>query len=175
VKRGRYGGIGRAKPAQYPHFSFCPTQAIRMIINCSIIKYRFRERRGNRMIQNNPMPKQRHGCLTAWLIVAIIANSAVGLFYFFNLAASGSMPHLSAWALPLLILLSFFNVLCAILLFRWKKLGFWGFCLSSTLAIIINLALGLGIFQSAVGLIGIAVLYGVLQIGKENKGWPQLE
>jgi hypothetical protein len=43
------------------------------------------------------------------------------------------------------------------------------------LAIIINLALGLGIFQSAVGLIGIAVLYGVLQIGKENKGWPQLE
>jgi hypothetical protein len=34
--------------------------------------------------------------------------------------------------------------------------------------------LGLGVL-SFVGLVGIAMLYGVLHIGKENKGWSQLE
>lgn len=28
---------------------------------------------------------------------------------------------------------------------------------------------------SILGLVGIAILYGVLQISDENKGWPQLE
>jgi hypothetical protein len=29
--------------------------------------------------------------------------------------------------------------------------------------------------SSLLGLVGIAILYGVLQIGKKNKEWPQLE
>jgi hypothetical protein len=56
-----------------------------------------------------------------------------------------------------------------------KKWGFWGFIASSIVALFVNLSIGMGIGQSLLGLVGIALLYGVLHIGKENKGWPQLE
>jgi hypothetical protein len=42
-------------------------------------------------------------------------------------------------------------------------------------AFALNLAIGVSIPQAIMGLAGIAILYGVLQIGGENKGWAQLE
>ena len=43
-------------------------------------------------------------------------------------------------------------------------------------AFIINLSIGVGIGQSVFGLVGIAVLYGVLQIKKDNiPAWDKLE
>jgi hypothetical protein len=50
-----------------------------------------------------------------------------------------------------------------------------GFLATSIVALFVNFALGIGIGQSLLGLLGVALLYAVLQIGKENKGWPQLE
>jgi hypothetical protein len=42
--------------------------------------------------------------------------------------------------------------------------------------LIINLNIGIGIGQSLGGLIGIAVLFGILQITKDGvSGWEQLE
>jgi len=121
--------------------------------------------------------KQRHGCLTAWLILMLIANSATALLYLFSGAAIASkLPHIPpSWLFPLLIVFALFNVVCAIALFQWKKWGFWGFLLTSVVAVFANLSAGLGIGLALLGLIGIAILYGVLQIGNENKGWPQLE
>ena len=120
--------------------------------------------------------KSRHGCLTAWLVLMIVANSGSGLFYLLRgHTVRQSLPSAPGWAIPVLIIFSFFNLVCAIALFQWKKWGFWGFCFSSVVALGINLSAGLGIGMSLAGLIGIAFLYGVLQIGKENKGWPQLQ
>jgi len=59
--------------------------------------------------------------------------------------------------------------------FRWKKWGFWGFALSSLIVFAVNLAVGLNITSAILGLVGVAVLFGVLHIDKENKGWTQLE
>jgi hypothetical protein len=39
----------------------------------------------------------------------------------------------------------------------------------------VNLAIGLDIISAILGLVGVAVLFGALHIGKENKGWTQLE
>jgi hypothetical protein len=120
--------------------------------------------------------KQRHGCLTAYLVVMIVASSLSTLSYF--LAGDflrQTYPNAPAWALPFLGILGVLVVVCAVALLKWKK---WGFFLWVGLAIIaffVNLIVGLGLFQSVFGLLGIAILYGVLQIGKENKGWPQLE
>ena len=123
--------------------------------------------------------KKRHGCLTAYLIVMIIANSAIVLIYLFFLLISGtiqqSLPDIPVWAIPVLCVFGIFNLICVIALFKWKKWGFWGFCASAVIIFIINLAIGLGIGQSVLGLLGVAILFGVLQIGKENKGWPQLD
>jgi hypothetical protein len=39
----------------------------------------------------------------------------------------------------------------------------------------VNLTIGVNIAQGILGLAGVAILYGVLHIGNEKKGWTQLE
>jgi hypothetical protein len=120
--------------------------------------------------------KSRHGCLTAWLVLMIIANSATALMYLLGSGAiRQTLPNMPGWAFPVLIVMSLFNLVCAIALFQWKKWGFWGFCASSIVALVVNLSVGLGIVSALSGLLGLLLLYGVLHIGKENKGWPQLD
>jgi len=119
--------------------------------------------------------KSRHGCLTAWLVLMLLGNSISVLIY---LVGSESIrmrvPTMSAALFPVLIVLGVINVVCTIALFQWKKWGFWGFCASGAVTFIINMSAGL-IFGAFMGLAGLALLYAVLQIGTENKGWPQLE
>jgi hypothetical protein len=102
----------------------------------------------------------------------IIANSAVSLLYLF---ASRSLPHMPSWSLPLLAAGGLFNVICAVALFRWKRWGFWGFVGSAIFAAVIYILIGLNPASVVRGLLGIGILYGILQIGKNNKGWAQLE
>ena len=66
------------------------------------------------------------------------------------------------------------NIIFALALFRWKKWGFYGFIGTSIVALITNLMLGLSIAASLFGLVGIAILYWVLNMGGENKAWPRL-
>jgi hypothetical protein len=125
----------------------------------------------------NPPVKTRHGCVTAWLIFMIIGNSAVALIYLF---AQGFItryqPDISSGMLILLAIGGIANVAFAVLLFQWKKWAFWGFIISAVYALIINLSIGLGIGQCMLGLIGIAVLYGILQIKQDNvSAWDNLE
>jgi len=120
--------------------------------------------------------KKRHGCLTAWLILILVTSSATALMYLLGRdAIQRQSPNMPDWTFPVFTVMTLFNLACAIALFRWKKWGFWGFCVSSVIAFAVNLSAGQGIGQSLSGLIGIAIFYGVLQIGKENKGWPQLD
>jgi cytochrome bd-type quinol oxidase subunit 2 len=131
-----------------------------------------------------PELKKRHGCLTAWLILMIVANSTIALGYcligvdrsMYFIKLKESYPNAPDWTFPLLALLSLINLACSIALFKWKKWGFWGFCVTSVIVLIINLSVGVKLFPSSLGgLFGIVLLYGVLHIGKEDKGWPQLE
>ena len=120
--------------------------------------------------------KKRHGCLTAWLIAMIVLNAATALIYLVGgEVVRSAVPASASWIFPVLIVFAVFNVVCSVALFRWKKWGFWGFCVSSAVALAVNLSAGLGIGQCLLGLVGLLLLYGVLQIGQENKGWPQLE
>lgn len=122
------------------------------------------------------MAKQRHGCLTAWLILLIVVNSLVAVVYLFaSSMIKANLPNTPAWAIPVLAVACIANVIFAIALFQWKKWGFFGFIGTTILALAINLSLGLSAFQIVPGLLGIVILYAVLQIGNEDKGWPQLE
>jgi len=106
----------------------------------------------------------------------IVANSGAALMYLLGSNfVRQSLPNMPNWTIPILMLLLVFNLACAIALFQWKKWGFWGFCVSGFVSILVNLSIGLGIGTSLGGLIGIAILYGVLQIGSDNKGWQQLD
>jgi len=130
------------------------------------------------IITDNPSsaPKERHGCLTTYLVFVIIVNSSLSLLYLFGTEwlrqNSAGTPD---WAFGCLAVGGVVNVLCAVALLRWRKWGFWGFVVSAVAIFIVNLSIGLGPSSVLAGAVGVALLYGVLQIGKENKGWPQLD
>lgn len=121
----------------------------------------------------NEGQKKRHGCLTAYLIFMLIANAGVSLVYLSQGSTIEQNANLPSWAVPTLALFGIFNLVCAIALFKWKKWGFYGFVGSALIVTVINYICGLGVQLG--GFIGIAILYGVLQIGKKNKGWNQLD
>lgn len=129
-------------------------------------------------INSDAAPSQaggRHGCLTAYLVFGIVVNS---LGVIGNLMASfgnsWANPGLPLWVFWVSMVFGVFNIACMVALLKWKKWGFWGFVASACLVLPINLMAGTGL-HSVIGVIGIAFLYGVLQIGKHNKGWPQLK
>lgn len=122
--------------------------------------------------------KQRHGCVTAWLIFMIIVNSLTAVLYLFmGEVISQNLPTpIPQPMMVTLAIVSIINFVLAIMLFKWKKWAFWGFVVTSLAAFAINLSVGLGIGQSLFGLAGIAILYGILQI--KQKGvttWEGLE
>jgi len=119
-----------------------------------------------------PEQKRRHGCLTAYLVVVIVGNSAVTLAYL--LGGAEAYPWIPWWALALIVFASIFIVVSAIALLKWKKWGFWVFLGSIVGIFWVNLLIGVGPL-SFLGLLAVPVLYGVLHIGEKNKGWPQLD
>ncbi|HEX8076408.1 MAG TPA: hypothetical protein VF511_01230 [Chthoniobacterales bacterium] len=128
----------------------------------------------NDLAKERSSGSDRHGCLTTYLVFVIIVNSAMALMYLFGaewLRRNGAKtPDWAFWALALAGVI---NVISAVALLRWKRWGFWLFVVSAIAGVAVNLSIGLpqGIFGAVVG---IAILYGVLHIGKERKAWPRL-
>ena len=121
--------------------------------------------------------KKRHGCVTAYLIFLLIFNSGIALLY---LTSSNELksdyPNWPEWVIDMWIPESIFNLVCTVALLKWKKWGFWGFTGSSCYGFIISLYIGASMvaafWDSCLFLV---ILYGVLQIGNDNKGWTQLD
>lgn len=106
----------------------------------------------------------------------LIANAATAVITPFSIAGmrqAGLQP--SPVGIGVIVICAIANVAFAVALFRWQKWGFYGFIATSAIALITNLSLGLGIGQSLFGLIGIALLYWVLNMGGSNKAWPHLK
>jgi hypothetical protein len=122
--------------------------------------------------------KQRHGCVTAWLILMIIGNSIGALMYLFGSEMiMRAMPYgVSSSLIYLLAFVSVMNVVFAVLLFQWKRWGFYGFIGSAIAAFIINTSIGLPVGSSLLGLVGIGVLFAILQI-KQNgvSAWDNMD
>ena len=128
--------------------------------------------------------KERHGCFLAWLILMLIANSLTVLIYSIFLVANfmgiillSQLPiKVTLLHIVMLIFATGANVIFTIALFKWKKWGFWGFAAMGVIAFAINLNIGIGLIQCFLGLAGIAVLYGVMQIEKNRvSAWQNLE
>jgi hypothetical protein len=128
------------------------------------------------MLQNSTQAKQkkRHGLLTVWLFLIIVFN-IIGIMIAVP-KGSPSVTDLPWWQAVISIVFSLFNIVCAVALFNWKKWGFWGFCASSVATFVINIVFGELVILSLLGMvIELFILYLVLNIGSDNKGWPQLE
>ena len=123
--------------------------------------------------------KQRHGCLTAYLVVMLIANFGVLIYYLVikntpQGSATGA-PPIPDWAFVTLLTVGTGNIICVVALFRWKIWGFWGFAGLALVTLLVNLQLGFSFAEVVSDLTAIVFLYAVLNIGRDNKGWPQLE
>lgn len=122
--------------------------------------------------------KERHGCVTAWLYLLIVANSVTSLTYLFmgDFIIQNLESDMGKSTILLLAVLGIFNVSFAVMLLRWRKVGFWGFTLTSFVAFGINVSMGIGIGQSILGLLSIGILYGILQFKKyDTPAWTYLD
>ncbi len=128
-------------------------------------------------MDKEPILKQRHGCVTAYLGFMIVTNSLMTLVYFFaNSMFTELMPGSSPGMIYALGVLGIGNVIFGIMLWKWKKLGFYGFIGTSIVAAVLNTMMGIDIGSTILGLVGIGILYAILQIKeKERSAWENME
>ena len=134
-------------------------------------------------MQNNitetPEPqktKRRHGCLSIWLFLSIAFDLLFMVLYLSGSGFSTSPKGVPEWAMPALVTLLVFEIICAVALFLWKKWGFWGFCLVNVIGFFIDSGLGVNLLWPTTQIVlKIVLLIVVLNIGKEDKAWPQLD
>ena len=122
--------------------------------------------------------KQRHGCVTAWLILMIIANSLTAVIYLFmgDLIAEAIAQSLPQPIMTVLAIIGIANLIFAIMLLKWKRWAFWAYVATSIITLIINLSIDQGVLASFLGLSGAIILYAILQIKKDGiSAWKSLE
>jgi hypothetical protein len=130
------------------------------------------------MENEKTLVKQRHGCVTSLLIFLMIANSASVILYFFGseFINKSLSVELSQSDKVILSGLQLANFISCILLFQWKKIGFWLYVITDLATVVLSMYQGNGISNLWSQLIGIAILFGVMQITNNNKKttWDEL-
>lgn len=110
--------------------------------------------------------KERGAVLTAWLILILAANLFTVLMYLvlllFPVGRVLFPPGINLWTIYVFCFLGAFNLVCVCFLFLWKKWAFFGLCISTAIALIVNLYVGVGVYAFA-GLAGIVTLYLILR------------
>ena len=122
--------------------------------------------------------KQRHGCVTFWLWLVIITNLGLALYY--SVVMFDAYISDMALGFGLLGILGIVNLLAAILLMRWNKLGFYMMLVGSLVGYIVNIGL-VGLPSTAIlcTLFAVLIWWAILQIRKNgvsawklmNGGW----
>jgi hypothetical protein len=130
------------------------------------------------MENEKTLEKYRHGCVTALLIFMMIANSASVILYLFatEFISKTLSIEISDSDKIFLSLFQIANLISCILLFQWKKIGFWLYIVTNVATVVLSIYQGKGISQLWSALIGIALLFGVMQITTKNRKttWNEL-
>ncbi len=130
------------------------------------------------MENEQTLEKQRHGCVTALLIFMMIANSASVILYLFatEFISKSLSIEISNSDKIFLSLFQIANLISCILLFQWKKIGFWLYIATNVATVVLSIYQGKGISQLWSALFGIALLFGVMQIATKNRKttWNEL-
>ena len=122
--------------------------------------------------------KQRHGCLTAWLIYLIIAYSIGSLGLFFGSEnIYKQLPYLTSENVMLIVAsIGILNATFAFFLLKWVKLGFWGLLSTNIVLLIIQINGSDNLIYPIVTVICLLILYGLLKLKKNDvSGWDNLD
>jgi len=104
------------------------------------------------------MPK-RSGCLTAFLILAMIGNPVLAVIQW---ALAGNLPSDMASLAVFGGILNVAGLICAVGVWKWKKWGVYGYVGSIGLLILLNLMTG-QVLPALQGLVPIALLIALTQ------------
>lgn len=117
---------------------------------------------------------ERHGCVSAWLWVALVANAILVVLY--GLAMFGMDTREDALGIGLCSIGASVNVLSSILLLKWYKPGFYMMAVCSVIAIAINiLVLNMEPYVMIGSLFAVVVWWAILQTKKNGvSAWSQL-
>lgn len=121
--------------------------------------HKFREKAGLPTVASADEIPKRSGCLTAFLILAMIGNPILALVQW---AMAGNLPSDVA---PLAVIGGVLNVaglVFAIGVWKWRKWGVYGYASSMGLVILLNLMTG-QILSAIQGAVPIALLFALTQ------------
>lgn len=119
--------------------------------------------------------KQRNGCITAWLWVAIVVNIGLAIFYAVSMFSAYSSEM--ALGFGICSIFGVINILGAILLMRWNKTGFYLFLVSSLISAVVNVCvLKMSASTAISSVFAIVIWWAILQAKKDGvSAWSQLE
>ena len=104
--------------------------------------------------------KTRGWLLTTFLILMLIANPFTAFSYFTNPEAIIQVyPAITYGLLNFMGLLAIINIVLAVAIWSWKKVGVFGFYLSMAVAFCINMYVGIPLAGSLMGLIGAVIIF----------------
>jgi hypothetical protein len=118
-------------------------------------------------------PAVRTKTTTVWLWIVIILNALVGLLSFTQI---GTLADLGISPLFLIVsaLLSLGVAVGTYMILQWKKMGFYIVVGCIVLNVLVSILGGSGFASIAGAVIGLGILYYVLQYPKDNKAWNHL-
>ncbi len=121
--------------------------------------------------------KSRHGCLTAFLILLIITSvlTASALILFSD-KIKETAPNFSNGLLYIQLFSTILELTSIYLIFKWKKIGFYGVALAYLINLYVSDKMGIMNINTILGIIiRFGLLYGTLQIkSKGISGWKNL-
>jgi len=110
-----------------------------------------------------PQGKQRGGCLTALLVLMMIANPLVALMYLATGDAIKRTLHAPDWAIPVLGVAALTNFVCAVGIWRFKKWGMFGAVAMAAVGLVVNFTIGIQPMQALMGLLGPVILIALVK------------
>jgi cytochrome c oxidase subunit IV len=135
---------------------------------------------GEDFLETNDQPQEiipeRHGCVTAWLILMLVLNSVCSLLYLIESNLMERKLRVSFITIVMIVIIGTLNAIFSIMLLYWKKAGFYGFLATTIVAFVINYCIKLPLITTLLGLCGIGILFGILQIKKGGRpAWYYLK
>ncbi len=105
-------------------------------------------------------PASRGGCLTAFLLFGLVANTLMTVLYVTSIL-KGTMfgqPLPPQWAIVVLSIGGAVNVASCLAVWKWRRWGVYTFFGTAAVAFCVNVALGLPASSLVMGLLGVVTL-----------------
>ena len=102
---------------------------------------------------------KRGGCLTAYLLLGLILNPLSVLWFLLKMRGiQENLPPIARLAVPVLTFIGLVNIAFLLVIWKWKRWGCYGFCVSTFAVFLYNVIIGVSVVWTLLGLLPIVVI-----------------